>query len=366
LSLDALSIGSVTSLHVSGLFASDGVSGPDRYLSGNYLGLSAPDQLDGLNNFGFTNFVSLQGLPVVLPSSGATGDVVWVNELHYRNLGDDVGEGVEIAGQAGTDLAGYSLLLFDGASGLFYQTNHLAGIIDDEGCGYGAVWFPIPGLQDGAPDGLALVHLGTGVIHFLSYEGNFIGAADPVAGKPTDDIGALEEADTMAGYSLQRTGAGITAIEFPWQGPGAASPGHLNAGQLIAPCPAADGDHDGLPDLWEALNGLDPLDTEDGAADFDGDGHSNLQEYLAGTQHTNANSVFAIQDLTKASPGALYFPSATGRFYSLFYSTSLLHDSAWTPLTNSIPGTGGTIMVPDTHDVELRFYRVHADWPLSP
>lgn len=42
-----------------------------------------------------------------------------------------------------------------------------------------------------------------------------------------------------------------------------------------------DSDHDGLPDAWERRHGLDPHDARDGAADKDGDGYTNLEEWLA-------------------------------------------------------------------------------------
>ncbi len=46
--------------------------------------------------------------------------------------------------------------------------------------------------------------------------------------------------------------------------------------------PAADGDRDGMPDAWERDRGLDPRDPADAAADADGDGYANLEEYLNG------------------------------------------------------------------------------------
>lgn len=50
-----------------------------------------------------------------------------------------------------------------------------------------------------------------------------------------------------------------------------------------------DADNDGLPDTWEAANGLDPS-TDDASADPDGDGLDNAAEYAGGTdpQGTNA------------------------------------------------------------------------------
>lgn len=44
----------------------------------------------------------------------------------------------------------------------------------------------------------------------------------------------------------------------------------------------ADRDGDGMPDNWESDRGLDPDDPDDGAADADGDGYTNLEEYLNG------------------------------------------------------------------------------------
>ena len=44
-----------------------------------------------------------------------------------------------------------------------------------------------------------------------------------------------------------------------------------------------DDDDDGMPDAWEIVNNLDPLEADDAAADPDEDGVSNLDEYIAGT-----------------------------------------------------------------------------------
>ena len=41
-----------------------------------------------------------------------------------------------------------------------------------------------------------------------------------------------------------------------------------------------DTDHDGMPDSWERRYGLDESDPSDGAQDLDGDGYTNLEEYL--------------------------------------------------------------------------------------
>jgi len=48
------------------------------------------------------------------------------------------------------------------------------------------------------------------------------------------------------------------------------------------PAPA-DSDHDGMPDAWEMQHSLDPKDPADGAKDKDGDGYTNVEECLNGT-----------------------------------------------------------------------------------
>lgn len=44
--------------------------------------------------------------------------------------------------------------------------------------------------------------------------------------------------------------------------------------------PVADLDHDGMSDEWELEMGLDPTDPSDGNLDLDGDGYTNIEEYL--------------------------------------------------------------------------------------
>lgn len=43
-----------------------------------------------------------------------------------------------------------------------------------------------------------------------------------------------------------------------------------------------DGDGDGMPDAWERANGFNPRDGSDGARDRDGDGFTNLEDWLNG------------------------------------------------------------------------------------
>jgi hypothetical protein len=52
----------------------------------------------------------------------------------------------------------------------------------------------------------------------------------------------------------------------------------------------SDTDTDGMPDGWEVQYGLNPLDPADAAQDIDGDGLTNLQEYQVGTDPANSDT----------------------------------------------------------------------------
>ena len=81
-----LGAASLGSLRISGLIASDGVSGSDRYLSANFLGRQITGSRDG--NYGFT-LVTLTGEPVGLPGTDSDLDTmpdVWEHQ-HLLNAG---------------------------------------------------------------------------------------------------------------------------------------------------------------------------------------------------------------------------------------------------------------------------------------
>ena len=156
---------------------------------------------------------------------------VFVNEIHYDNDGTDTEEGIEVAGPAGTDLTGWSLVLYNGNGGSSYYTSNLSGIIPDQDNGYGTMAFAISGIQNGAPDGIALVEPEGTVVQFLSYEGTMTAVGGPADGMESKDIGVVEGASTLVGYSLQLTGTGTRYSHFVWSTPIAGTFGSVNTNQ---------------------------------------------------------------------------------------------------------------------------------------
>lgn len=172
--------------------------------------------------------------PNVAPAFTQNPATVFINEVHYDNTGTDAAEAVEIAGPAGTDLTGWDLVPYNGNGGAPYSAQALTGTLPDQGSGFGTLSFAVVGLQNGSPDGLALVNAADQVVQFLSYEGAFVAAGGPANGLSSTDIAVSESDATPAGSSLQLKGSGATYQDFTWAAASAASFGSVNAGQSFA------------------------------------------------------------------------------------------------------------------------------------
>jgi uncharacterized protein len=162
------------------------------------------------------------------PAAAVPGadSAVFVNEIHYDNDGADTGEFVEIANPAGTDLSGWSVVLYNGSGGASYATAPLSGTDQVQS-------YAISGIQNGAPDGVALVDAAGSVVQLLSYEGTLTATDGPAAGQTSTDIGVAEAGSTPLAQSLQLTGTGATYGDFTWTGPAGESPGTVNTGQTF-------------------------------------------------------------------------------------------------------------------------------------
>ncbi len=157
---------------------------------------------------------------------------VWINEFNYDPAGTDTNEFIEIAGLAGTDLTGWSLLLYNGNGGAVYSTLSLSGALANTSNGFGFVRVLAPGLQNGAPDGFALVDNLGRVVQFLSYEGTMTATSGAATGMTSTDVG-VEQSNATTGFTLQLTGTGSGYSGFTWTANVANTEGAVNAGQTF-------------------------------------------------------------------------------------------------------------------------------------
>jgi hypothetical protein len=119
-----------------------------------------------------------------------------------------------------------------------------------------------------------------------------------------------------------------------------------------------DPDGSGLPTAWEIQyfghTGVDPN------ADPDGDGFSNLQEFLAGTNPTNSSSFPQLTFAWSGPDAALSFQSVFGKTYAVEYKNNI-SDAAWSVLTKGVTGTGLSMQFSDpgaATNCASRFYRL--------
>jgi T5SS/PEP-CTERM-associated repeat protein len=107
--------------------------------------------------------------------------------------------------------------------------------------------------------------------------------------------------------------------------------------------PGFDVDTDGLPNGWEQMYALNPLDPFDAENDSDGDQMSNLDEFLAGTNPTNAASCLQITSQTISNHSVnVNWKAVGGKSYVVQKSPS--PSAGFTDLSPviTIPGTTET------------------------
>ena len=133
------------------------------------------------------------------------------------------------------------------------------------------------------------------------------------------------------------------------------------------PQPIIDTDNDGMPDTWESAAGLNPNVATDAATDKDGDGQSNLSEYLADTNPNDPASRFRVLRLEDVplTPGIkrVVWAASPGIVYHVEMSDTLLGGS-WTTLNpgpivvNTAEGSWDAVATG-----ARRFYRVRSFRP---
>jgi endonuclease/exonuclease/phosphatase family metal-dependent hydrolase len=310
------------------------------------------------------------------PGGGVQPADVFLNEIHYDNIGTDENEFIEIAvapGFTGT-AADIEVIPYNGSTSTaavpysipgFGSAIPLSSFTEGQtsnGYRLFSLTTPTDGIQNGGNDGFAIVDTRNGqVLQLVSYEGTFTAAAgSPAAGLTSVSIGLSQNnTTTQADSSLGLTGSGGMAGDFTWASSQASNTkGTPNTGQtFVPPVP---------PPQGLALDNLsvtflaDPDSDGDGLADSldpddDNDGQSDADELAFGTDPLDEGSVFR-PVLTRASGLELTFPGAAGITYTVEFSTDLVE---WDELSVH-PGNGQAVVVPLPGSETATFFRVRA------
>ena len=214
---------------------------------------------------------------VVTQATTATVDPtnVWINEFHYDNASSDTGEFFEVAGSAGLELDNYRVVMYNGSNGGTYGADDgeasgnasdefygvplgtAGGTFTEEAGGIGVVSMDtssgisgFTSLQNGSPDGLALIYLADAptpdatadesawktatVLEFICYEGTMTATSGPANGTDCVDIGVSQSSSTAAGSSLGKTGSGDASSDFTWSALDDDTPGNANTGHTFS------------------------------------------------------------------------------------------------------------------------------------
>lgn len=176
-------------------------------------------------------------LPALLAFSlvlGAQSASFFINEISYT-ASNPSAKGFEIAGLAGSQLNGWSVVEYD-ADGWQKAIDNLPNqIIPNQQNGYGTIWYDID--QAGDEGGLALMDASGTVQQFLAY-GALTGADllegaldGPAANVIPEYIGLVSN----PGAALQLIGAGNLYPTFFWASTQVPSLGQVNDNQLFIP-----------------------------------------------------------------------------------------------------------------------------------
>lgn len=117
----------------------------------------------------------------------------------------------------------------------------------------------------------------------------------------------------------------------------------------------ADLNGDGVPDDWQSFNWGKPINWPNPALDSDGDGASNLAEFLAGTDPTNPDSVLKVVISTREQGPYVEWTTEPGSVYQLQISSDL---KTWQNVGTQRFASSTSDAIPASQPGQGQYYRV--------
>ena len=222
---------------------------------------------------------------------------------------------------------------------------------------------------NGAPDGFLNGYNGAAGTDLENATVYATGAADYNAHKNRDEFNALgEDASALLdntfllGATIPANADDVTLV-ITGQGIGGSESVVLSNVLFSTSNTLGDSDSDGIPDDYEIANNLNPFDDSDRDLDLDGDGYTNLSEFLAGTAANDAMSFLGIREFTFVNNRfSTTWSSVPGKIYTIQTSLDL---KTWTNLGADIPAaatpattTSSPLLPTPTPTAADRYFRV--------
>ena len=175
------------------------------------------------------------------------------------------------------------------------------------------------------------------------------------------DPALLQDGENLLAVEIHQNSAGSSDLAFDLQ-LNARSERYLELAQIriFDGGGFLDVDGDAMDDHWEEIHGLD-VGSNDAGIDGDGDGASNLHEYLAETLPEDAGSVLAFSSVEQEPSGdiSIVFPAVTGKVYQLQFATSV--NGPFVDVAGGLRVAAGleeTFVIPEMVGMQKGYWRI--------
>jgi len=308
--------------------AADGVTSAGNGFHGVYISQSASNTIGGISS-GTGNFIaynSFSGVCVI--HSNAIGNAILGNSIYSNTL-----LGIDLIDDGENEISG------------IVEANDFRNYDNDNGPN-GLQNYPSSNSVEQSQQGHTLVSgilfSKTGVLYRVEFFAS-----------PAGDSSGYGEGRYFMGYQdvlTNTNGWGSISITL---GPGMAK-GHVLTATATDPenntsefCAFeetifVDDDMDDIEFYWEVKYNLDHLTPNTG--DIDGDGFSDLKEFYADTNPTNANDFPQITAISNATRPSVYFSPSPRRMYRLRMSSDLSASNSWNRIGPQLQGGFGEKM----------------------